>query len=581
MAVSELVKSLLTKRGFTEESDIQAFLSPDYAVHTHDPFLMHDMEKAVPRVFEAMERHEKIAVYADYDCDGIPGAALLSDFFRKIGYTDISVYLPHRDREGYGFHTEAIDKLAKEGVKLIITVDVGTKAYEGIAHANALGIDVIVTDHHEIDPSTELPEAFALLNPKIRPPALPFDGPEGSLRPSNGSGVEGYPYPDLCGAAVAWKLVQALLIEGRGRGGESFKKIPDGWEKWLLDLVAIATVADLVPLVGENRVLAYWGLQVLRKSPRAGIRALCAALRLRQSELDETDIGFSIAPRINAASRMDSPELALRLLTTTDKKEAEDLARQLESLNSSRKGVVAGMVKEAKKRVKARFQEGDRVTVLGDPDWKPSLCGLAANSIMGERGGVVLIWGRDAMGKLKGSARSDGSISIVELFAKTSGVFEEYGGHQASGGFTVLADAVHTLPEVLKHVAAQLDAPPVEKESGHDAILALREVSSVLLKDIMQLAPYGIGNAKPVFRIPRVRILSVRRFGKDGNHTEVSLISPESHAPQRAFQFFKAPEHFTVRPAPEMEVDVLATLEKDTFRGPDRLALRIVDILHS
>jgi single-stranded-DNA-specific exonuclease len=373
--------------------------------------------------------------------------------------------------------------------------------------------------------------------------------------------------------------VQALLVEGRKKELPEFTKIPSGWEKWLLDLVAIATVADLVPLVGENRVLAYWGMQVLRKTPRAGIVALCSALRLRRAELDENDIAFSFAPRINAASRMDTPELALRLLTTTDKKEAEDLARQLESLNNSRKGVVAGIVKEAKKRAKARFQEGDRVTVLGDPDWKPSLMGLAANSLVEERGGVVLLWGRDAMGKIKGSARSDGSISVVELFSKASGAFEEYGGHHASGGFTVTAESVHTLPEILKQVAAQLDAPQVEEVTTSDAVIALREISTILLKDISKLAPFGIGNAKPIFRVPRVRILSVRRFGKEGNHTEISVVCSESGVQHRAFQFFKAPEHFSVIPAPDLEVDILATLERDSFRGPGRLALRLVDIV--
>lgn len=555
--ISELVKNLLSKRGVTDEKDIQVFLSPDYVAHTHDPFLLHDMEKAVSRFFEALERQERIAVYADYDCDGIPGAALLSDFFNKIGYQNFEVYLPHRDREGYGFHTDAIETLHKRDVKLIITIDVGTKAHVGIAYANKLGIDTIVTDHHEID--GELPEAYALLNPKLAP----------------------YPYPNLCGAAVAWKLVQALIQEGRGRGGEPFKKIPEGWEKWLLDMVAIATIADMVPLVGENRVLAYWGLQVLRKTPRAGIVALCNALRLRKMDLDETDIAFSFAPRINAASRMDTPELAFRLLTTTDKKEAEDLARQLESLNNSRKGIVAGIVKEAKKRAKVRFTAEDRVTVLGDPDWKPSLMGLAANSLIEERGGVVLLWGRDAMGKLKGSARSDGSISVVELFSKAGDAFEEYGGHHASGGFTVTAESVHTLSEVLKQVASQLAPPKIEEEKTPDGILALREISTALLKDISRLAPYGIGNAKPVFRIPRARIVSVRRFGKEGNHTEVSLVCSETGVIHRAFQFFKAPEHFTLLPVPDMEADILATLERDNFKGPGRLALRIVDIVAS
>jgi single-stranded-DNA-specific exonuclease len=556
MVLSELVKNLLEKRGITTDEDKQAFLSPDFELHTHDPFLLKDMDVAVARLFRAMDAGERIAIYADYDCDGIPGASVLHDFFTKIGYKNFEVYLPHRDREGYGFHIKAIDTLHGRGVTLIITVDVGTKAFEGIDHARKLGIDVIVTDHHEID--SELPAAAALLNPKRAP----------------------YPFSGLCGAAMAWKLVQAMLIEGRKRGAPSFAAIPVGWEKWFLDLVAIATIADLVPLVGENRVLAYWGLRVLRKTPRVGIVALCTQLRLRKPEIDEGTIGFSFAPRINAASRMDSPELALRLLTTADKDEAHELARTLESLNNSRKGVVAGIVKEAKRKVSERFSATDIVTVLGNPAWKPSLLGLAANSIMEERGGVVLLWGRDAEGKLKGSARSDGSLSVVELFSKTVGVFEEYGGHHASGGFTLTANAAHTLPEVLRSVAAQLESPEALQISTHDAVLSMREISSVLLRDLEQLAPFGMENPKPIFRISRVRVTSVRRFGKDSNHTEITLVCPETGMRHRAFQFFKAPEHFSTAPTVDALVDVLVTVEKDMYRGVGSIALRMVDILH-
>lgn len=557
MPVSDLVKSLLTKRGFTSEPDIQAFLSPDYTAHTHSPFLLADMDIAVLRVFEAMDAGERIAIYSDFDCDGIPGAAVLSDLFTKLGYTNFEVYIPHRDREGYGYHTPAIDTLKSRDVKLVITVDLGTKANESIDYANSLGIDTIVTDHHEID--GPLPDAVAVLNPKRAP----------------------YPFSGLCGAAMAWKLAQAIILEGEKKDHPRVALISPGWEKWLLDLVVIATIADLVPLTGENRVLAYWGMQVLRKSRRPGIVALCDKLRLRRMDLDETDIGFSFAPRINAASRMDSPELGLRLLTTTDAKEAQALAEQLESLNASRKGVVAGIVKEAKKRVRERFKEGDRVTVLGNPDWKPALLGLAANSIMGERGGVVVMWGRDANGKLKGSARSDGAISVVELFSKAGEVLEEYGGHHASGGFTVSKAGIHTLPEVLAAVAAQIEAKPVVIVSEADAVIALREVTTTLLRDVSRLAPYGMGNAKPVFRISRLRVISVRRFGKEKNHTEVSLICPDSGVTRRAFQFFKAPEDFSVIPAPEMQVDVFATIERDSFKGPGQLALRIVDIVNS
>src|SRR3990167_6754837 len=361
--MSDLVVSLLEKRGlFGEEAE--RFLNPDFTRDTHDPFLLKDMDRAIARIFAAMRAGERIAIYGDFDCDGIPGSALLYDTFRKIWYENVEVYIPHRDREGYGFHTAAVDELSKRNVALIITVDVGTTAVETVAHAKKLGVDVIVTDHHELQEI--LPDAFAFINPKCGE----------------------YPFRDLCGAATAWKLASALLIEGKRRKLPQFVSIPDGWEKWLLDLVAIATVADLVPLVGENRALVSFGLTVLRKSPRLGIRALSASTRLRQANLTEDDIAFSFAPRINAASRMDEPELALRLLTTHDADEAEQLAAKLESLNRKRRGVVAAIVREAKARVKARFTEADTIVVLGDGDWKPALMGLAANSIMEDRGGI-------------------------------------------------------------------------------------------------------------------------------------------------------------------------------------------------
>lgn len=550
--ISDLVLTLLKKRG-VEDGDLASFLAPDYDLHTHSPFLLAGIEEAVSRVLLAIQTNERIAIYADFDCDGIPGAAVLSDFFAKIGYENVEVYLPHRDREGYGFHREAIDALASRGVKLIVTVDVGTTAIDAVAYAKAAGIDTIVTDHHEI--TGELPDAVAVLNPKRAP----------------------YPYPHLCGAATAFKLVQALLVRGREAGTASFLAVPAGWEKWLLDLVAIATVADMVPLVGENRVLAHWGLMVLRKSSRAGITALCSALRLKKAELTEEDIGFSIGPRINAASRMDEPMLALRLLTTKDPLEAQQLAANLEKLNASRKGVVAGIVREARKRVKGRYSEKDTVVVLGDTDWKPSLLGLAANSIMGDRGGVVCLWGRDEKGRIKGSCRSDGELSVVDLFQSAGEAFTESGGHSASGGFTVAEGAIHTLQETLAKAAETVAKKEKAEAREHDALIALREVSLPLYRDISRLAPFGIGNPKPIFRLSRVRVAQLRTFGKEKNHIEVTLACMETAATARAFDFFRTAEDFTHAPALSGEATVLATVERDTFRGG--LALRLVDIL--
>ena len=559
--ISELLRTLLARRGVHSPEAMSAFLSPDYAAETHDPFLMCDMDRAVERIFDAMQKEERIAVYADFDCDGIPGASILSDLFTKVGYPNFEVYLPHRDREGYGFHTAAITLLSERGVKLIITVDVGTVAFDGVAHANSLGLDVIVTDHHEI--AGELPEAFAILNPKRAP----------------------YPFSGLCGAAVAFKLVQATLITGRKRGLEHFIGIPEGWEKWLLDLVAIATVADMVALTGENRALAFWGLNVLRKSQRPGIRALCNKLRLNKSELTENDIGFSIAPRINAASRMDEPDLALRLLTTADDSEAEVIAARLEELKAQRKGIVAGIVKVARKRVKDRYGPADQVVVLGDVAWKPALLGLAANSIMNDRGGVVCIWGRDVNGNLKGSCRSDGEIALPELFAAARDQFIECGGHNASGGFSVSHERAHTLPEKLARAAVSLRMNTIVSEAQadavapYDSVISLREISWSLLRDVSRLAPFGIGNPKPVFRICKAAVVSVKSFGKDKNHLELMLSCDESGTTVRAFDFFRSADSFTHVPVAGSLASVLVTLERDTFREPARLALRIVDVL--
>jgi single-stranded-DNA-specific exonuclease len=551
-----LVQSLLEKRGINTSEAIARFLNPDFVRDTHDPFLLHDMERAVARSLAAIAAEEKIAVYADFDCDGIPGAALMYDFLAKIGYANVVVYIPHRDREGHGFHVEAVEHLAAVGVRLIITVDCGIGAVEAVKRAKELDIDVIITDHHEV--TGTLPPAVAVVNPKLGE----------------------YPFKDLCGAAVAWKLVSAVLKEGRTRDLAPFAALPEGWEKWLLDLVGIATVADLVPLVGENRALAHFGLAVIRKSHRKGIKALCNAARLRQSELTEDDIAFTFAPRINAASRMDEPELAFRLLTTGDAHEAEKLAAQLESLNRKRRGAVAAIVREARQRISARFTDTDSVVVLGDPAWKPALMGLAANSIMGERGGVVCMWGRDANGNLKGSCRSDGAISVVGLFAQANDALVEYGGHHASGGFSVSHDSVHELPAAFTRAATELASNSTAvTRAESDAELSLQRVSSALLEELSQMAPFGVGNPKPVFRVRNARITFARQFGKDMNHTEVTVVCPESGIQHRAFQFFKTPLDFSLAPSPGTVADVLATLERDAFRGPDALALRLVDIV--
>jgi len=557
MQPSDLLLSLLARRGIESEEHISAFLNPDYET-LHDPMLLPDMEKALSRFFAAIEKDEHIAIYTDFDCDGVSAATAFSDFLEQIGYTNAEIYMPHRDNEGYGFHETAIRELHARGTTLIITADVGIAAAAQVRVAQELGVDVIITDHHEV--MNEIPAALAIVNPKLG----------------------GYPFPHLCGAAVAYKFVQAALAFGKRRGLEQFLKIPNGWEKWLLDVVAIATIADMVPLVGENRVLVHFGLRVLRRTRRPGIVALARATRLQLNTVTEDDIGFSIAPRINAASRMDNPDLALKLLTTHDALEATRLAEQLEALNTKRKSTVATIVRSAKKRARERFAEDSPVTVLGDTAWKPALLGLAANSLMGDRGGVVCLWGRDAAGNLKGSCRSDGAVSLSDLFQNAPDAFLQFGGHAHAGGFTVSSEQIHTLHEALMRAVANFQsatAPSIVEGLSHDISVPLSTVSNSLIKEISLLSPFGMGNPKPIFHIPEARITGVRAFGKEKNHVEVMLECATTGRVVRAFEFFKRPEHFTFAPAAGTSAHVLATVERDSYRGPSAVSLRIVDFL--
>ncbi|MEK7627815.1 MAG: single-stranded-DNA-specific exonuclease RecJ [Patescibacteria group bacterium] len=549
---ADIVDTLLLQRGVSD-ADKDSFLNPDFVRDTHDPFLLEGMHKAVDRILVALGAGERIAVYADFDCDGIPGAVVMHDFFKKVGHTAFEVYIPHRHTYGHGFHKAAIDDLKERGVSLIITIDVGVTAVETAAYAKEKGIDVIITDHHE--PPDILPEAVAVINPKLGT----------------------YPFRDLCGAAVGFKVVQAVLAEGGKQGVAACVAVPEGWEKWLLDMVGIATVADMVPLVGENRALARFGLFVLRKSPRLGIHALCRKARLDQRRITEDDIGFSFAPRINASSRMDCPELAFQLLATSDPAEAENLAAQLEKLNAQRKGVVASLVKEVRKIALERYPTGD-VVILGNPEWKPALLGLAANSVVEDRGGIVCLWGRDGSGALKGSCRSDGSINVVEMFkvAQGAGTLEESGGHACAGGFSMSSEQVHRVSELLGSAAEQVRGNAIPVDPQFDAEITVGDISAKLLDALALLAPFGIANPKPVFRTT-ADIRAVKVFGKEGNHTEV-MVGLEN-VTVRAFEFFKTPDNFTVPPRVGERQHILVTVEKDSFRGPRAVALRIVDVL--
>lgn len=547
MKFQGLVDILLEERGINAESRA-SFLKPDYSA-LHDPLLMPDMEKARDRIISAMEKGEKIMVFSDYDADGIPGAVVLADFFRRAKYDKIIFYIPHRHDEGFGLNTDAINEASEADATLLITIDCGVTDIKEVEHANSKGIDVIITDHHE--QKETLPPAHAVVNPKRKDSK--------------------YPFKELCGSGVAFKLIQAILAK------ESFG-IKEGMEKWSLDMVGIATLSDMVPLVDENRIFAKFGLEVLRKSPRPGIQALCKALRMDQSHITEDDIAFMITPRINAASRMGKPMDAFNLLQTDNPSEAAELATHLEKINNERKGVVAAIVKDAKKHLSERG-ELRSVIVIGNPEWKPALLGLVANTLVEEYMRPAFVWGRDGDGTIKGSCRSYNGYNLVEIMNGAESCFIEFGGHTGAGGFSVTNENIHTLEEKLSESLEKLEMKIEALEEKYGIDITTEDITEELWKAISDLAPFGMANPKPIFRI-KSEIASVRQFGKTQEHLEMMLSSLTGKV-VKAISFFSRPESFTIEPRPGTRAEVHAHLEKSYFMNRPELRLRIVDILEA
>jgi single-stranded-DNA-specific exonuclease len=509
------------------------------------------MEKAVDRIIAAQRNNEKICVWSDYDCDGVPGGVALVEFLRSIGVS-VSHYIPHRHKEGYGLNKDGLTSLAEQGITLVITVDLGTTEHEHILFAKDLpvgkagkGIDIIVTDHHVAPPT--LPEAFALLNPKRLDSMYPFDG--------------------LCGAGVAWKLIQGVLSKKRF-------DVKEGQEKWLLDLIGMATLSDMVPLVGENRMLAHYGLLVMRKARRPGLASLLQILKIKPATLTEDDIGFMVAPRINAASRMDSPDVAARLLAATNKEEGETLAFMLNHINDERKGLVAATVKEVNKRMESH--EDAPVIVMGNPNWRPGILGLVANTLVEAHQKPVFLWGREGGDMIRGSVRGDGVVSVVEMMQHAKDIFEHFGGHHASGGFSVVQEKVHELaPKLAAAYESLRKDGVVEKEIMIDRELTLPELSFAH-KELTKLAPFGVANAKPLFIFNEVTISRSKMFGKRNEHLDLEFKGHMSPFGVSGVAFFSNQNSFTKRADIGAKGDLVGNVESD-WRGKPRI--RIVDFI--
>ncbi len=556
---SELLRTILEKRGIKTEAEALVFLNPDYERDLQDPFLMRDMERACVKLFETIDNGEKTVIYADYDCDGIPGAVILQDLFKKVGYTNYEIYIPGRNNEGYGLNSQAIEQFVKKGIKLLITIDLGITAVSEVAEAGVGGMNVIITDHHLPIrslgegglTSIVLPKAYAILNPK----------------------VDEYPEKMLCGAGVMFKFVQGFVK----KYGELYK-VKEGWEKWCLDMAGLATLSDLVPLLGENRVIAYYGMKVLKKSPRPGLQKLLSKMNIDQKYLSEDDIGFMVTPRLNAASRMDDPMRAYELLATEDEVEAGILVDHLSKINDDRKTMVTSIMREVNKK----FEERDlkEVIVIGNPNWRVGVLGLVAGKITDEYKRPVFVWGKDENDLIKGSCRSDGSVSLVELMTETSEFFTEFGGHEFAGGFTVDNEKIHFLEEALSTSYHKVKRDVLEDEIAYDIKSDLSAVNMKNWREIEKLSPFGLGNPKPVFLFENVKVENIKKFGKNGSgeHLEITF-SDNSKNKVKAISFFSNNDSFDVPLSEGIKVNLLATFDLSRFRGREELRLRIENVL--
>lgn len=544
----DLLEKLLEKRGLGGE-EAEVFLHPNYERDLHDPLLFRDMAKAVGRILDAVSSGEHTALFGDYDADGVPGTALLYEWFKKVDAPTPEIYIPNRHTEDYGLSTRAIDELADKGVTLIITIDCGITDVAEVAAARTRGIDVIITDHHI--PPEKLPEAYAILNPKC----------EG----------ENYPFRELCGSGVAFKLVQALVRSGA-------YPITPGWEKWLLDLVAIATISDMVTLTGENRALVSFGLSVLRQTRRLGLISLIHKLRLSPSQVTEDDVGFLIGPRINSASRMSHASEAYSLLTTDSVVEAETIATHLEEKNRERKEIVESILERVDAPLVAT--EPPPLIVVGEGGWSLGVLGLAASRLVESYSRPAFVWGVNEEGRIKGSCRSDGSVNMVELMREAGGdeLFANFGGHSEAGGFTVRAGYEDSFGNALTETYVKLRrAKEGRKVPQPDLTLRLDDVTFSLYKSIVPFAPFGVGNPKPVLLFEGVEITGVRSFGNGGIHLELTFKNSKGRSIS-AIGFF-AKKNLGVASYKSGDwVDLLAHIENATFRGREELRLRIVDV---
>lgn len=541
LGLHPLLAHLLYQRGLHEPSIARAFLAADYSAGLHDPFAMRGMAAAAGRIAEAIERGELIAVYGDFDVDGITAVALLTQAIKAMGGR-IRPYIPHRAREGYGLNNLAINQLLADGVTLLITVDCGISNYAEVAEANRLGLDVIVTDHHH--PPVLLPPALAIVNPRQPDCAYPFKG--------------------LVGVGIAFKVVQALARYGKRPAGLRGRD--------LLDLVALGTVADMGPLHDENRVLVRAGLIALNESSRPGVLALVAAAGLSPGMIDSSTIAFALAPRLNAAGRLADARRAYELLLADERMKADLLAAELNTTNRERQALTRQLYAMAETMVMQSGRTEHPLIVVSHPGFNAGVIGLVAARMVEtyHRPVIVIEQGEETS---RGSARSIPGFSIIDLFDQCADLFVRYGGHAAAAGFTIPTDQITVLEQRLLALGSQyLSAEQLVPRLLIDATVPVSDLSWELYATLCQLEPFGQGNPQPVFMTPNVTVVDPQPT-TDGNHLRMRVRVGQTSFEAIGFHFGRFAEALRRHP----NIDLAYQLAVDEWNGQRRLRLLVRD----
>ncbi|MHC0040899.1 single-stranded-DNA-specific exonuclease RecJ [Streptococcus periodonticum] len=525
------VANLVYQRGIQTEEALRDFLEPSLD-QLHDPYELYDMDKAVTRIRQAIENYEQILIYGDYDADGMTSASIVKEALEQLG-AECQVYLPNRFTDGYGPNASVYKYfIENQGISLIVTVDNGVAGHEAIELAQSMGVDVIVTDHHSMP--EVLPDAYAIIHP---------EHPEAS-----------YPFKYLAGCGVAFKLATALLEEVQVE---------------LLDLVAIGTIADMVSLTDENRILVKYGLSVLKNTQRIGLQELFKIAGIQENEVDEETVGFQIAPRLNALGRLDDPNPAIELLTGFDEEEARDIALMINQKNEERKEIVQKIYDEAKTMVDLNKP----VQVLAGEGWNPGVLGIVAGRLLEELHQPVIVLNIEN-DLAKGSARSIEAVDIFEALDPHRDLFVAFGGHAGAAGMTLEASKLEALSQVLVAYSEdnQVDLS-TKNELFLDEELSLPDLTLETLKNFEKLAPFGMDNKKPVFYLKDFKIENARTMGAGNTHLKLKISQADAVFEVVAFGLGNLATEFSQTKNLELAV----TLSVNKWNGQTSLQLMLVD----